>query len=177
MVENPVDSVSLPRNRVSAAEAGQRYKRAGSLVHHPLKLGDDLLVHSFLQADPAKVVGRDLVVRFKLQGFPQLLNGHVISPRDIQHPSQIGIESDGERVEPPSFFDFSDGLVVSVKLRKGQTAKVVRCRKGATTLKDNLVELIEPMPNRAEADLLALRSDNQKPAWDDRLPCPKNPRP
>ncbi len=44
-------------------------------------------------------------------------------------------------------------------------------------LRDNLVELIEPMLNSAGADPLALCIHNQKPASDDRLLCLKNPRP
>jgi hypothetical protein len=44
-------------------------------------------------------------------------------------------------------------------------------------LRDNLVELIEPMLNSAGADPLALYIHNRTPASDDRLPCLKNPRP
>src|SRR2546427_10439988 len=44
-------------------------------------------------------------------------------------------------------------------------------------LRDNLVELIEPMLNSAGADPLALYIHTQTPASDDRLPCLKNPRP
>jgi hypothetical protein len=44
-------------------------------------------------------------------------------------------------------------------------------------LRDNLVELIEPMLNSARADPLALYIHNRTPASDDRLPCLKNPRP
>jgi hypothetical protein len=44
-------------------------------------------------------------------------------------------------------------------------------------LRDNLVELIEPMLNSAGADPLALYIHNSTPASDDRLPCLKNPRP
>ena len=44
-------------------------------------------------------------------------------------------------------------------------------------LRDNLVELIEPMLNSAGTDPLALCISNQTPASDDRLPCLKNPRP
>src|SRR5258708_30223807 len=42
---------------------------------------------------------------------------------------------------------------------------------------DNLVELIEPMLNSAGAAPLALYIHNRTQAWDDRLPCLKNPRP
>jgi hypothetical protein len=44
-------------------------------------------------------------------------------------------------------------------------------------LRDNLVELIEPMPNSAGADPLALRIQKQTQASDDRLSCLENPRP
>jgi hypothetical protein len=44
-------------------------------------------------------------------------------------------------------------------------------------LRDNLVELIEPMLNSAGADPLALGIHNQTQASDDRLPCLENPRP
>jgi hypothetical protein len=44
-------------------------------------------------------------------------------------------------------------------------------------LRDNLVELIEPMRNRAGAVLLALGIYQQKPASDDSLSCLENPRP
>jgi hypothetical protein len=44
-------------------------------------------------------------------------------------------------------------------------------------LRDNLVELIEPMPISAGADPLALCIHNQPQASDDRLPCLENPRP
>src|SRR2546426_12819137 len=44
-------------------------------------------------------------------------------------------------------------------------------------LRDNLVELIEPMLNSAGADPLALYIHARTPASDDRLPCLKNPRP
>src|SRR5438128_9198736 len=44
-------------------------------------------------------------------------------------------------------------------------------------LRDNLVELIEPMLNSAGADPLALYIHTRTPATDDRLPCHKNPRP
>jgi hypothetical protein len=44
-------------------------------------------------------------------------------------------------------------------------------------LRDNLVELIEPMLNSAGTDPLALCISNRTPASDDRLPCLKNPRP
>src|SRR5947209_84798 len=44
-------------------------------------------------------------------------------------------------------------------------------------LRDNLVELIEPMLNSAGADPLALYIHTRTPASDDRLPCLKNPRP
>src|SRR5712671_1675436 len=44
-------------------------------------------------------------------------------------------------------------------------------------LRDNLVELIEPMLNSAGADPLALYIHTRTPAADDRLPCLKNPRP
>ena len=44
-------------------------------------------------------------------------------------------------------------------------------------LRDNLVELIEPMLNSAGADPLALYIYNRTQASDDRLPCLKNPRP
>ena len=44
-------------------------------------------------------------------------------------------------------------------------------------LRDNLVELIEPMLNSAGADPLALRIHNLANASDDRLPCLENPRP
>jgi hypothetical protein len=44
-------------------------------------------------------------------------------------------------------------------------------------LRDNLVELIEPMLNSAGIDPLALYLHNRTPASDDRLPCLKNPRP
>ncbi len=44
-------------------------------------------------------------------------------------------------------------------------------------LRDNLVELIEPMLNSAGADPLALYIHNPTQASDDRLPCLKNPRP
>ena len=44
-------------------------------------------------------------------------------------------------------------------------------------LRDNLVELIEPMLNSAGADPLALYIHNRTQASDDRLPCLKNPRP
>jgi hypothetical protein len=44
-------------------------------------------------------------------------------------------------------------------------------------LRDNLVELIEPMPNSAGADPLALGIQKQTQASDDRLSCLENPRP
>ena len=44
-------------------------------------------------------------------------------------------------------------------------------------LRDNLVELIEPMRNSAGADLLALSIYLQRPASDDSLSCLENPRP
>ena len=44
-------------------------------------------------------------------------------------------------------------------------------------LRDNLVELIEPMRNSAGAGLLALGICQQKPASDDSLSCLENPRP
>src|SRR3989442_15834490 len=44
-------------------------------------------------------------------------------------------------------------------------------------LRNTLVELIEPMLNSAGADRLALYIHTRTPAWDDRLPCLKNPRP
>jgi hypothetical protein len=44
-------------------------------------------------------------------------------------------------------------------------------------LRDNLVELIEPMPNSAGADPLALGIHEQKQASDDRLSFLENPRP
>ena len=44
-------------------------------------------------------------------------------------------------------------------------------------LRDNLVELIEPMPNGAGADPLAPSIHNQRQASDDRLSCLENPRP
>src|SRR2546425_7293056 len=44
-------------------------------------------------------------------------------------------------------------------------------------LRDNLVELIEPMLNSAGADPLALYIHPRTPAGDDRLLCLKNPRP
>ncbi len=44
-------------------------------------------------------------------------------------------------------------------------------------LRDNLVELIEPMLNSAGADPLALCPHTQAKASDDRLPCLENPRP
>ena len=44
-------------------------------------------------------------------------------------------------------------------------------------LRDNLVELIEPMHNSAGTDLLALGTYQQKPASDDSLSCLENPRP
>jgi hypothetical protein len=44
-------------------------------------------------------------------------------------------------------------------------------------LRDNLVELIEPMPNGAGADPLAPGIHNQRQASDDRLSCLENPRP
>jgi hypothetical protein len=44
-------------------------------------------------------------------------------------------------------------------------------------LRDNLVELIEPMRNSAGTDLLALGIYQQKPASDDSLSCLENPRP
>src|SRR5438105_13394588 len=47
----------------------------------------------------------------------------------------------------------------------------------ATMLRDNLVELIEPMPNSAGADPLARYIQTPVHASDDRLPCLKNPRP
>jgi len=43
-------------------------------------------------------------------------------------------------------------------------------------LRDNLVELIEPMRNSAGTDLLAL-GIYQQPASDDSLSCLENPRP
>ena len=46
----------------------------------------------------------------------------------------------------------------------------------ATMLSDNLVDLIEPMPNSAGADPLALGIHQQRPASDDRLSCLENPR-
>jgi hypothetical protein len=42
-------------------------------------------------------------------------------------------------------------------------------------LRDNLVELIEPMLNSAGADTLALYIHDRTPTSDDRLPCLKNP--
>ena len=44
-------------------------------------------------------------------------------------------------------------------------------------LRDNLVELIEPIPNSAGADPLALGIQKQTQASDDRLSCLENPRP
>jgi hypothetical protein len=44
-------------------------------------------------------------------------------------------------------------------------------------LRDNLVELIEPMLNSAGADPLALGIHGRTLTSDDRLPCLKNPRP
>src|SRR5215469_3661812 len=44
-------------------------------------------------------------------------------------------------------------------------------------LRDNLVELIGPMPHSAGADPLALGIPKQRPASDDRLSCLENPRP
>src|SRR5437867_13350039 len=44
-------------------------------------------------------------------------------------------------------------------------------------LRDNLVELIEPMLISAGADPLPLCIHNQPQASDDRLPCLENPRP
>jgi hypothetical protein len=44
-------------------------------------------------------------------------------------------------------------------------------------LRDNLVELIEPMRNSAGAHPLALGIYQQKPASDDSLSCLENPRP
>ena len=44
-------------------------------------------------------------------------------------------------------------------------------------LRDNLVELIEPMRNSAGADPLALCIHKQNLASDDRLSCLENPRP
>jgi len=44
-------------------------------------------------------------------------------------------------------------------------------------LRDNLVELIEPMPNGAGADPLAPGIHRQRQASDDRLSCLENPRP
>ena len=44
-------------------------------------------------------------------------------------------------------------------------------------LRDNLVELIEPMPNGAGADALAPGIHKQRQASDDRLSCLENPRP
>ena len=44
-------------------------------------------------------------------------------------------------------------------------------------LRDNLVELIEPMPKSAGADPLALGIRKQRQASDDRLSCLENPRP
>jgi len=44
-------------------------------------------------------------------------------------------------------------------------------------LRDNLVELIEPMLNSAGADPLALCIPNRTQTSDDRLPYLKNPRP
>jgi hypothetical protein len=44
-------------------------------------------------------------------------------------------------------------------------------------LRDNLVELIEPMPNGAGADPLAPGIHKQRQASDDRLSCLENPRP
>jgi hypothetical protein len=44
-------------------------------------------------------------------------------------------------------------------------------------LRDNLGELIEPMPNSAGADPLALGIHKQRWASDDRLSCLENPRP
>ena len=44
-------------------------------------------------------------------------------------------------------------------------------------LRDNLVELIEPLQNSAGTDLLALGIYHQKPASDDSLSCLENPRP
>jgi len=44
-------------------------------------------------------------------------------------------------------------------------------------LRDNLVELIEPLQNSAGTDLLALGIYHQKPASEDSLSCLENPRP
>jgi hypothetical protein len=44
-------------------------------------------------------------------------------------------------------------------------------------LRDNLVELIEPMRNSAGADPLARGIHTQNLASDDRLSCLENPRP
>ena len=44
-------------------------------------------------------------------------------------------------------------------------------------LRDNLVELIEPMRRSAGTDPLALCNHNRSKASDDRLPCLENPRP
>ena len=44
-------------------------------------------------------------------------------------------------------------------------------------LRDNLVELIEPMLISTGSDPLALCIHNQPRASDDRLPCLENPRP
>jgi hypothetical protein len=44
-------------------------------------------------------------------------------------------------------------------------------------LRDNLVELIEPMFNSAKAYPLALSVPNRSSASDDRFPCLENPRP
>ena len=44
-------------------------------------------------------------------------------------------------------------------------------------LRDNLVELIEPMRNSAGADPLALGIYQQKPASDDSLSCLELPAP
>src|SRR5260370_2804963 len=44
-------------------------------------------------------------------------------------------------------------------------------------LRDNLVELIEPMLNSAGAARLAMYIQNRTQASDDRLPCLKKPRP
>src|ERR1019366_1793059 len=44
-------------------------------------------------------------------------------------------------------------------------------------LRDNLMELIEPMRNSARVDPLALCTPTQATASDDRLPCLENPRP
>ena len=44
-------------------------------------------------------------------------------------------------------------------------------------LRDNLVELIKPMPQSAGANPLALSIQQQTRASDDRLSCLENPRP